>query len=323
MPDETSRYIPPVDDDLPEYLKGLASRAMLASVRIGSWRASKIDQQITREIAAQHNADGTRAGKYRKKLMECDELKALMQVRSALRREHHERTARFGDMEGRLLPVQAYDAYAKVMDKLISDYTDAREAFLAVYEQRIEDQRAARGSMWNRDDYPSAEEIRDNVRAEYVIDPIPTGDHFMAEVVHEQAERRQVEINHRVAKCVADSSTWCLEQLLDALERVTDRLSDEPDADGKMRIFRDSLVGGTRQVAESMLRLNVAGNKTVADLSKAVIDALEGVEAGELRPHSPTYSPNKREKVRTTAEAIRAEAAEKRGAFAPSAGTGA
>lgn len=303
------KYQPPEKaENIPEFLRGLSENAMLVRIKIGTWSPTKIDKRAQTTVAVHHGIN-EKAGIYRKRLLDCAEVKTLQKSASALRSTHWEKTARFGDSEGRLLAVKEYENYARDMDALIADYDKSRESFLKVYSKRIAEAKEVLGDLWDPADYPSEEKVRDQIRAEYVIDNIRTADHFVAKVTHKAAQDIQKQINDRTVSQWTDSYRFLLERLVETTEAMAERLEGTGD-DGKPKVFRDTLVSNARKAAEAALKLNVTGDEKLKEAANQLYEVVQNIEANELRPSHKEFSKGSHESALKTAKDVKSKASE-------------
>lgn len=290
-----------------EFLREIQKRAMLAKIKVRTWSPNKVDRAISDEVAARHGAN-RKAGRYVKRCLDSPELKAVQKSAIAIRKMHWNLTSRFGDSPGRLLPVENYKGYRTKIDGVIAKYINAREAFLAVYLQQVQEARSNLGTMFNPGDYPEVDTLRNKIAADYTVDAITTSDSFVGNTSIEFAMEIQQKINDETFSKVKDSCLFLLERIETTTRAIAEKLeykkADVP------KIFRDSLLSNARQAAKAARDLNVAGVKEITDLADKVEQLLDGVEANMLRPKHKDFKPETREVVRKTAAQIRKEAGE-------------
>src|ERR1700758_3811169 len=98
----------------------LSERAMLASLNIRRWSASRTDKKITSEVAAQHAVKEKRAGKYRKNAIDVEALSfvAVGTAAGDLRTKHYFYTLPWSQDGSRILPSAMFVEYSEEMRKL-------------------------------------------------------------------------------------------------------------------------------------------------------------------------------------------------------------
>src|SRR5215475_7553907 len=90
----------------------LSSRAMLCSLSISQWSASKHDRQASEEIAAHHGAQPD-VGRYNKLLIPREKLAEVRKIAGEARREHYFMTLPWDDSGFRVLPAAVPGARRK------------------------------------------------------------------------------------------------------------------------------------------------------------------------------------------------------------------
>jgi hypothetical protein len=75
------------------------------------------------------------------------------------------------------------------------------------------------------------------------------------------------------------------ERLHDCLTRMSERLTDNVDANGdsKRKIFRDSLIDNAVEIAGLLKTFNITGDVRMDEMRKQLEEALRGVDADQLR----------------------------------------
>ena len=169
-------------------------------------------------------------------------------------------------------------------------FSDAVEKFLAEYDQLVNQSAFTLGALFNRDDYPSVDNIRRKFAFTYTFSPVPESGDFRVDVGNQgMAELRtnfENAINTRVKGAIEDMRT----QLIDQLSHMSEKLSDldEPRTlkDGTLvttQIFRDSLVENAVDLVKNLKHLNITGDADVETMRAELESAIKNIDAQTLR----------------------------------------
>ena len=143
----------------PEHLISLASSAVLVSVDISVWSATKQDRGISDEVTTAKNADKN-AGRYVKNLLaNHPKHKAVVNYRQTIYNWLQRRTYRWNQSQNLLPSVdvpkfkQEYHEHELMFHSLV-------DSLVRDYDGIVSDMAFKQGDMFNRNDYPSAEQVK-------------------------------------------------------------------------------------------------------------------------------------------------------------------
>jgi hypothetical protein len=263
----------------------LSSRAMLARLKICTWSATKLDRKVTDKVNTEHHAAHD-AGRYNKRLLSKSATAVLTRVCSEARAAHYARTLPWQDDGVRILSAAAYMEYAEKMAGLRSQFDAAADSFAIGYAEFVIDERARLNGMFNADDYPPAEIIRNRFTFDVKIDVMPDASDFRVDLGEAQAAEIRADIEARTKQALADAMRDVWERVAESVGHMADRLKNyrpaETKGDKSQGIFRDSLVENIRDLVAVLPGLNVTGDPRLA----AVADRLPALcrdDAATLR----------------------------------------
>ena len=268
----------------------ISSSAMLVDLGISVWTGRKLDKQVSAEID-QAKSTKTKAGNYHKNLLAGSEkLAEIGKIASAVRNWHYTQTSPWSDAGSRLLPATLFMDYKLKLTEYEKMFTDAVDKFLAEYDQLVNQSAFTLGALFNRDDYPSVDNIRRKFAFTYTFSPVPESGDFRVDVGNQgMAELRtnfENAINTRVKGAIEDMRT----QLIDQLSHMSEKLSDldEPRTlkDGTLvttQIFRDSLVENAVELVKNLKHLNITQDPDVETMRAELESAIKNIDAQTLR----------------------------------------
>lgn len=282
----------------------LASRAMLVTLNLSSWTARKIDERITEEVRAQHNAQPN-AGRYNKALLAKG---ALADVSGALIRAgrlHRDRTMPWLDSGARILPAVAYERYVSEIQRTKEEFDKAVDAFVEAYPGLIEKAREDLNGMFNETDYPSIGEIRDSFGFAVRVLPMPDAADFRASVGQGQIDQIKAEIEKTTRAALEGAMLDAWRRIIETCERVVEKLKafkPATDTDKAQNGFRDSLVEHVRDLVGLLPAFNLTADAKMTEITERL--------DRELCRHSVDVlkaDPKLREATAKAAEAILAD----------------
>lgn len=259
----------------------ISSSAMLVELTISSWAGRKLDKTASREITATKNAAKGTANVNKKLLGDCAELDAVLKYAANARNAHYAMTMPWSDTGLRLLPTVKFFDYEQETSALARGYTDLVETFLTAYEWECIQAETTLGDMFNRDDYPTIESLRDKFRLRVHYLPLAEAGDFRLDVGNEAqdvlAEKYKQYYATQLQGALAD--VWGRAHT--ALSKMSERL-DYSDNDTK-KVFRDSLVDNVIDLLDLLDACNVTGNTEMTEMRMRVEDTLRGVTPDALR----------------------------------------
>ena len=268
----------------------ISSSAMLVDIGISVWTGRKLDKQVSAEID-QAKSTKTKAGNYHKNLLAGSEkLAEIGKIASAVRNWHYTQTSPWSDAGSRLLPATLFMDYKLKLSEYEKMFTDAVDKFLAEYDQLVNQSAFTLGALFNRDDYPSVDNIRRKFAFTYMFSPVPESGDFRVDVGNQGMEELRTNfesaINTRIKTAIEDMRT----QLIDQLNHMSEKLSDldEPRTlkDGTIvttQIFRDSLVENAVELVKNLKHLNITQDPDVETMRAELESAIKNIDAQTLR----------------------------------------
>src|ERR1700758_464437 len=155
----------------------LSTRAMLCSLSISQWSASKQDREASEEIAAHHGAQPD-VGRYKKLLIPKETLTEVHRIAGEARREHYFMTLPWDDNGYRVLPAAVYTEHTEKLREYSRQFMAAVEVFAA----RL-------GGLFRAEDYPTSKEILEKFGFETKVMPLRDADDFRVSLGDEERDR--------------------------------------------------------------------------------------------------------------------------------------
>jgi hypothetical protein len=259
----------------------IQDKSILVDVNISVWTGKKMDKKVSQEIDAAKNTK-TKAGNYSKHLLAgTDKLDTLSKMVANIRNWHYQQTLPWSDSGSRLLPMKNFFEYKQTLSYHEQEFSDAVEDFLTEYPNLVSAAAFQLGDLFDRDEYPTAEELRSKFKFKYVFLPVADVNDFRVQVGEESSEelREQYEKFYTDKLNGAMKESW--ERLHDALTKISERLADGED--GEKKIFRDSMFTNAMELCAMLTRLNVTDDPKLEEARKKLEKAIAGVDAKDVR----------------------------------------
>jgi len=270
----------------PEHLISLASSAVLVSVDISVWSATKQDRGISDEVTTAKNADKS-AGRYVKNLLaNHPKHKAVVNYRQTIYNWLQRRTYKWNQSQNLLPSVdvpkfkQEYHeheiAFHGLVDSLTSDY-----------DSIVSDMAFKQGTMFNRDDYPTKEQVHAKFSLNLYVSEVPMND-FRCGIANDIADdlfNTYKQQAHGIIESIAQEQS---ERMVEVMESISHCCGvDESEVNGEVRTKRrkiyDTTIQKALEMCESFKRFNLNNDSGLEEARASLEKVLRGVKAEDIR----------------------------------------
>ena len=264
----------------------LATRAMLASVRISVWTARKVDKKVSAETNAANYASAD-AGRYNKALLAKEALAAVTTAASTARLAHYSKTLPWMDDGARILPAAAFDKYTADLRAIRFQFETAVAEFVSNYSNYVADARRRLGDMYHAEEYPEPAQIEAKFKFETRILPMPDATDFRVDIGDNIAAQIRADISRdtHIALESAQRDVW--NRIAGVVGHMVEKLGEYKPATRKgdkvIGIFRDSLVENIRELVEILPALNLTADPYLTDVIARLARELCANDADTLR----------------------------------------
>ena len=225
----------------PQHITSLKTSGMLVAVDMSVWTGTKQDGAISDEVTTAKHAD-REAGKFVKNLMaKCQTHKAVCNYRQTVKNWLRRRTYPWaGNFD--YLPILALPEFKQEYDALQANWENKLlPEFFADYQQIVSNAAFVQGDMFNRDDYPTLDQLKAKFSMKLYTAEVPDNDfrvlvaQDLADDLHNNYERQTQD---KIKEIVSMQSA----QLVEVLESLSHSCTVEV-TDGKVK--RKKLYEGT------------------------------------------------------------------------------
>ena len=269
--------------------------AMLVEVNICQWSARKLDKSTTDEVLATKQAGDKGAARVNKHLLAGrPELEGITQYVGQVRQYVGNNTLPWSDSGLRLLPTAKFMEFTTTLRDMEDKYAELVNDFVSVYPTLITAQAMALGNMFNRNDYPSADDIRRRFSFNVNYMPVPTAGDFRIDVGNDAQKELQDKLTKLADERVDNAMRDIRGRLHEHLTRMSDRLgSDIVAGEIKPRRFSESLIDHAHELCSLARDLNLTNDYELEQARLALQNTIRGLDIKDLRKDMPTRNDTK------------------------------
>ncbi len=288
-------------------LPSVASAGLLCSLNISVWEGRKKDKGIEEEVAASKGARSRRATSvYKTLFVDCPALEAIKSLRGEARQYLNKYSMPWDHNGTVLVPARVFiEEMEAGMAKMERRFNTLVDILINVWGLEISKQAFERGAMFNRDEYPLAEEVRDKFGFTFNVRPVPLAGDFRVDMGNEALKRVQEMCEADTQQCVqrALAATWervqtqvnWVRDRMDALLTYNPDAPDETDEEGKVIKKRrpkvyDSMLETGVELCGILRDLNVTNDPKLEEARQMLESALIRVDTDSLKESTELQS---------------------------------
>jgi hypothetical protein len=231
-----------------------------------------------------------KAGNYHKNLLAgSPALEAVVKYAAQARLWNNLNTMPWSDNGQRIVTAEHfYNGYKAQLDTFRNNFDELTDNFLKQYPTLISAAAFQLGDLFDREEYPDVEDIKNKFRFNYSVTPVPTAGDFRIDI-NEQAKAELAAqyttyFNQRVEGAMRD--IWS--RLHECLTHMSDRLTDGQD--GKRKIFHDTMLSNAMSLVDLLGRLNITNDENLEAARTQLSNAIRRVDTDDLKEQVGTRS---------------------------------
>ena len=256
--------------------------ACICELNISVWTARKHDKTASREVKRDKGAYSDDAARVNKNLMAgMANLKKVTDFVASTRSNFYTMTLPWSDSGQRLIPMAQFFELKKWINTQEIEFNSIVSEFLQEYPTLISAQAFQLGALFNRNEYPSVDEIRHKFGFRVGFLPLPQAGDFRVDATTEVINEMQAQYTSMLDTRIQQVNEDLWERLHSTIKHMADRMG--VSADGKKNIFRDSMVDNAVDLCDLLKRLNITNDQKLEKARASLESALLGVDATELR----------------------------------------
>ena len=267
----------------PEHIVSLATSSMLVSVDVNVWTATKQDRGISDEVTTMKKAElGT--GKFTKYLFAKNpKHHRIVKLRQLIHKWAKESTYSWNKTQN-LLPTVDLEKFKAEYDKYESEFTKAVDDFLENYQTLVSDEAFKQGDMFDKNDYPSIETLRQKFNMRLYVAEVPSQD-FRCQVSQDTADDLKAEYQQQADDIVKTVVNDQCNRIVDVMRSISHccGMIEGVDKEGQPTLKKRAIYDTTFQRAKALVN-TIKNFKPIdneqSDMLQGAVDDLEKVIGG-------------------------------------------
>ena len=266
----------------------LASSSVLVSIDVNVWSATKQDRVISDEVTRGKNADSS-AGRFVKNLLADDtHHKKIANYRQTIYNWLQRITYEFNKAQ-RLLPTVEMEKFMVEYREHESEFYRLLDNFSLNYSSIVSDMAFKQGDMFNRNDYPTVDEVKSKFGIKLFVSEVPTQDwrcQIADDIARDLKDQYQVQCNDIVNNLLNEQ----IERFVDVMESIEHCCGvvemvnvDDGAVKSKKRKIYDTTIEKAKNYCSLYRKFNLSNNKQLEEAVNQLDKALNGINAEVLR----------------------------------------
>lgn len=275
----------------PNHIISLATSAVLVSVDVNVWSATKQDRVISDEVTTLKNADAS-AGRFVKNLLADDiHHKKVSNYRQTIYNWLKRSTFRWNNSQD-LLPVANLEKFKVEFTDHETEYYRLLDNFLLNYQSIVSDMAFKQGDMFSQDDYPSVDEVRNKFGIRLYVAEVPSHDwrcSISDDIAGDLKQQYEMQAEQIITGIVNDQVARITE-VMESISHCCGVIEKQDGTTGeviiKKRKIYDTTIEKAKELCDTFKKFKPIDNEISSKLSEVVVkleNALNGVDTKSIR----------------------------------------
>lgn len=263
----------------PNHIISLATSALLVSVDVNVWSATKQDRSISDEVTTSKNADAS-AGRFVKNLLADDvHHKRISNYRQTIYNWLQRATYRWNNSQN-LLPVVALEKFKADYATHEQEFNRLLDEFINNYTTIISDVAFKQGDMFNRDDYPDADVVRQKFGIKLYVSEVPSHD-WRCQISNDIAQDLKGQYERQAESIVNNILSEQVERVIDVMESISHccGVQEITDKNGEVKTKKRKIYDTTIEKAQELCNVIKKFKPLDNELSKQLDYAVTKLDA--------------------------------------------
>ena len=275
----------------PNHIISLATSAVLVSVDVNVWSATKQDRVISDEVTTLKNADAS-AGRFVKNLLADDiHHKKVSNYRQTIYNWLKRSTFRWNNSQD-LLPVANLEKFKVEFAEHEMEYYRLLDNFLLNYQSIVSDMAFKQGDMFSQDDYPSVDEVRNKFGIRLYVAEVPSHDwrcSISDDIAGDLKQQYEMQAEQIITGIVNDQVARITE-VMESISHCCGVIEKQDGTTGeviiKKRKIYDTTIEKAKELCDTFKKFKPIDNEISNKLSEVVVkleNALNKVDTKSIR----------------------------------------
>lgn len=275
----------------PSSIVSLATSAVLVSIDVSIWSATKQDRVISSEVTSSKKAVDS-AGKFTKNLLAGNQQhKDIHNYRQTIYNWLKRKTFRWNDSQD-LLPVTDLEQFKEEYSEHEKEFYRLLDSFMTRYQSIVSDMAFAQGDMFNRDDYPSPEQVRAKFGINLYVSEVPSHD-FRCQISNDIASDLKQQYEQQAERIVENVLSQQITRITEVMESISHCCGEQTVTDTKTgetktkkRKIYDTTITKAKELCKTLQGFRPSNNEVsdrLMEVAKRLSQTLQGVDRETLR----------------------------------------
>lgn len=271
----------------------ISSSAMLVDLGLSVWTGRKKDKRASADVAASNHARTGVASVNKALLGDCEQLGAIGKFASMVRQSHYASTMPWSDTGLRLLPTARFMSYTEQLSGFQEEFNRLVDEFLANYEWEVLQAHAKLGDLFNRDDYPTVDSLRDKFgfRLNYI--PLPDSGDWRVDLESDAQDVLRQQYEDFYSKQMETAMRDVHDRLMEQIQTFTRQLGT--DSEGRKGKIYQSTLDNIRNLAKLLEESNFTDDPQVSLAHAKLRQTLRGLDPADLKKNDTFREDTKRD----------------------------
>jgi hypothetical protein len=254
-------------------------------MNISVWTANKLDKDATTKVVTDAVAVSN-AAQVRKNLMAGTTMrKDIADYAAGCRLWHNTRTLPWSDKGVRLLPTSLFLDYKNEANVRRNNFTQMVDGFMVQYPALVQTANNYLGKLFNPEDYPSADEVREKFGFRLVFSPVPEAGDFRLDVAAQELDDLRQQYDAAFGDRLADAMREPWERLHKLLVGMSEKLTDKEvvgDDEPKKR-YHDTLITNAQGLCSMLTHLNITNDPKLEEARRQLELLMLGADIDTIK----------------------------------------
>jgi len=255
----------------------LSTAAVLVELNISSWSGRKLDRKVSQETNQNKGANKDAARVNKNLFAGSDRLEKINNFVSSARQEYYVMSLPWSTSGARLLPFKQIFDFKSWVSTKEQEFEAMVETFLQEYSTLISAQAFRLGTMFNAQEYPTAQELSIKFRFAHAVLPVPDAGDFRIDIGNEM----KAELEAEYAAMFEERTRHAMQDLWERLYETVEHLRDKCAMD-KTR-FHESTLENALELCSTLSKLNITNDPELEARRVELEKALCGINTEGLK----------------------------------------
>ena len=235
----------------------ITSSSVLVEMNISVWTANKIDKSATDKVVSD-NLAVQNAAQVRKNLMAGTSMrKDIADYAAGCRLWHNTRTLPWADKGARLLATSLFMDYKAEANIRRATFDKMVDNFMVQYPSLVQTANNYLGTLFDAEDYPSPDKVREKFGFRLVFSPVPESSDFRLQVAEQDLNDLRQQYEESFNDRIADAMREPWDRLHKLLTGMSEKLTDAEGDDESKKRYHDTLITNAQSLCSMLTHLNI------------------------------------------------------------------